>query len=93
MFTPVLNHYGYGWLISHPSSSPYQPAAPGAVPDHFELASTGSINGFNSALLRFPDDHVTIIVLANVEGGLSGLILDRNDAPSLAGIVFGEVYH
>jgi CubicO group peptidase (beta-lactamase class C family) len=63
MFTPVLENYGYGWMIARPGDK----VLPWMIPGHLELVHPGSINGFSAEMLRFPDDHVTIIVLANVE--------------------------
>ena len=75
MFTPVLENYGYGWMIARPGDK----VLPWMTPGHFELVHPGSINGFSSEILRFPDDRVTIIVLANLENVTVG--------PPLAGIV------
>jgi len=76
MFTPVLENYGYGWIVARPGDQ----VLPWMTPGHFELVHPGSINGFSAEILRFPDDRVSIIVLANLEGVSIG--------PDLAQILF-----
>ena len=63
MFTPGhLNNgdripYGLGWFIT-----PFR--------GHTEIQHGGSFRtGFSSVIARYPDDHLTIIVLTNVQGG------------------------
>src|SRR5260370_27698967 len=53
MFTPYKNGYGYGWGI-------------GKQFDHKQISHGGGINGVSTVISRFPDDKVTIIVLANI---------------------------
>ena len=81
MFTPVLGDYGYGWAIYRPGADSRR-APPWAVPGHLTLVHPGSINGFSAEILRFPEDHVTIIVLANLENISIG--------PELVRIVFSD---
>jgi len=81
MWTEVMSNYGYGWMVSRPTSPARQP--PWVVPGHFQVLHPGSINGFSSEILRFPDDRVTVIVLANLEHA-------NSIGPKLAAIVFGE---
>jgi len=45
-------HYGFGWFLS-----PYH--------DHKRMSHDGSTIGFLTTIQRFPDDRLTIIVLAN----------------------------
>jgi CubicO group peptidase (beta-lactamase class C family) len=73
-FTPFKSNYGYGWSI-------------GKRYDRQVIAHGGGIFGFSSYIARYPADHVTVIVLSNVEGAPSGEI-----ANSLAAIVFGAPY-
>ena len=73
-FTPFKSNYGYGWSI-------------GKRFDRQVIAHGGGIFGFSSYIARYPSDHVTVIVLSNVEGAPSGEI-----ANSLAAIVFGAPY-
>jgi CubicO group peptidase (beta-lactamase class C family) len=44
--------YGFGWFLD-----PYQ--------GHPRMSHDGSTIGFRTTIQRFPDDHLTIIVLAN----------------------------
>jgi CubicO group peptidase (beta-lactamase class C family) len=65
MWTEVLSHYGYGWIVVGPL--PESKAPPWAVPGHFQVVHPGSINGFTSEILRFPNERTTVIVLENME--------------------------
>ena len=72
---PAFPHavaYGYGWFIGYEGA-------------HREIEHTGDISGFISANQLYPDDHLTVIVLSNLEAfqGLRTLTLD------LAGITLG----
>lgn len=72
MFTDHGDHYGYGYVIDHDHA-------------HRREWHNGGINGFTAYLARYPDDGLTVIVLANLE-----------DAPineigkKLAHLSFGE---
>jgi CubicO group peptidase (beta-lactamase class C family) len=55
MWTPVAGDYGYGWKID-------------AVVGHRKIGHTGLMDGFASAIARYPDDHMTVIVLCNMSG-------------------------
>lgn len=79
MFTPlalVPNSggfgYGYGWGI-------------GKEGDHSVVSHAGGINGFNSAIVRYPNDKVVVIVLGNREDVDTSRICVQ-----LAKMVFGE---
>jgi CubicO group peptidase (beta-lactamase class C family) len=50
--------YGYGWWVFQKSDVAARPVVKG----------TGGMEGFLSALLYFPKDHTTIIVLQNSVG-------------------------
>lgn len=54
MFTPVLGTYGYGWHVA-------------TANDRRIVSHTGLINGFSNYIARYPDDHVTVIVLSNLQ--------------------------
>jgi CubicO group peptidase (beta-lactamase class C family) len=82
MWTEVLSNYGYGWMVST-SASATQP--PWALPKRFQVVHPGSINGFTSEILRFPDEHLTVIVLANLEDA-------HVVGPELAAMVFGDPF-
>ena len=62
MWTPArlndgtMSHYGYGWDMGSLAGHPYQ--------DHNGAHSSG----FASSIIRFPEDHLSVIVLANVAG-------------------------
>ncbi|WP_165233887.1 serine hydrolase domain-containing protein [Aquisphaera insulae] len=53
--------YGLGWGISK-------------VNGHRRISHGGGIPGFSTEITRFPDDGLTVIVLANAEGGGAGSI-------------------
>jgi D-alanyl-D-alanine carboxypeptidase len=74
MFTPFLNNYAYGWF-----------RAP--LFGHKMTSHGGGINGFSTAINRFPDDDVCIVVLSNLASSSIGAL-----ANALAAIVFGEKY-
>lgn len=76
MWTPVLHNYGFGWSIVKRTS---------ADDAHYRVWHNGGINGFLTQIDRYPDDHVTVIVLANSEDAdVPGL------ARGLAAIMFGN---
>jgi CubicO group peptidase (beta-lactamase class C family) len=82
MWTEVLSNYGYGWMVSTPASAT---KPPWALPKRFQAVHPGSINGFTSEILRFPDEHVTVIVLANLEDA-------HVVGPELAAMVLGDPF-
>jgi D-alanyl-D-alanine carboxypeptidase len=45
--------YGFGWSINKENG-------------HRSISHAGNISGFSSAILRFPDDHLTVILLTNL---------------------------
>ena len=61
MWTPMTlkdgkaTDYGFGWVISE-------------VKKHPDIHHNGAINGFLANISRFPDDKLTVIVLANQSG-------------------------
>jgi len=57
--TPLT--YGYGLAVSE-------------IEGHPKIAHGGGINGFNTTLAYYPDDEVTIVVLANTEGANPGRV-------------------
>jgi len=71
-FTPFKENYGYGWFIVRALRRKC-------------IGHQGSINGFASFLMRFPDDDVCIIVLSNYYHAPAMQI-----AGGLAEVVFGE---
>lgn len=82
MWTEVTDNYGYGWMVSTPAAAS---KPPWALPNRFQVVHPGSINGFTSEILRFPDEHVTVIVLANLEDA-------HIVGPDLAAMVLGDPF-
>lgn len=72
IFTPFMEGYGYGWKIGKKFDRP--------ITEH-----SGSHNGFSTFILRFPSEHVTVIVLSN-----SDRTSATKAAYNLAAMVFGE---
>jgi CubicO group peptidase (beta-lactamase class C family) len=72
MWTPVKNDYAYGWIVQTRNG-------------HKHIGHNGGIHGFNSAFARYPDDKLTIAVLANLNGPAAD-----NIASGLARLYFGE---
>lgn len=48
----TLHDYGFAWWVS-------------PIEDHRRIGHTGETSGFNASFERFPDDHLSIIVLSN----------------------------
>jgi CubicO group peptidase (beta-lactamase class C family) len=71
MWTPVkLNNgsnapYGFGWQIRKTDSG------------HRMLEHGGAWQGFASYIARYPDDHLTVVVLCNRAGASAGYIAKR----------------
>jgi CubicO group peptidase (beta-lactamase class C family) len=74
IFTPVKDNYGFGWFIEKRR-------------DRRVISHGGGIEGFNTIIGRYPDQHVCVIALSNLNSGVLGRI--GND---LAAIAFGEAY-
>jgi D-alanyl-D-alanine carboxypeptidase len=53
--------YGFGWNID-------------SLDGHWRVHHGGSLPGFRSELARFPDDSLTVIVLANADGARPGVM-------------------
>lgn len=53
MFTPVLNRYGYGWKIIDDNGN-------------LRYSHPGECDGARTVILRYPNERVTVIVLANM---------------------------
>lgn len=73
-FTPFKSKYAYGWIVD-------------SIYDRKIIWHNGGIYGFNSHLLRFPNEELVIILLANRPSPELGTI-----ANSIASIVFGLPY-
>lgn len=53
MYTPLMNNYAYGWFVRE-------------LDGHKEIGHGGGIHGFQTSILRYPDDNVLVVVLCNV---------------------------
>ncbi|GAB4208090.1 MAG: serine hydrolase domain-containing protein [Roseiflexaceae bacterium] len=69
MFTPVANDYGYGWKITSRDGVR-------------QISHSGLIDGFATAIVRYPERRITVVVLANMDGA---------DAPGIASYLGGLV--
>jgi CubicO group peptidase (beta-lactamase class C family) len=74
MTTPNKREYGYGWQVTRRLGPLLQ-------------THSGGISGFSTFIARYPEQRVTIVALANIEG-LDTIRL-RQD---LAAIIFGGEY-
>jgi len=72
MTTPFLENYAFG-------------VAAETVAGHKVISHNGGIEGFNTRLVYYPDDKVTVIVLSNVNGSAPVELGGK-----LAGVAFGE---
>jgi hypothetical protein len=72
MTTPSKENYGCGLMIT-------------TAKGHLQYEHGGGIEGFNTEMAYYPDDKLTVIVLANLNGGAPG-----NIAGKLATVVHGE---
>jgi len=74
MYTPVKGDYAYGWTVRSKAGRK-------------EIAHGGGVNGFNSYILRYPEEKACVVVLSNVAPAPT-----ERMAHDLAAIVFGEPY-
>jgi CubicO group peptidase (beta-lactamase class C family) len=72
MFTPFLSDYAFGWKVDRPG-------------DRLRISHPGLIDGFATYIARYPDEHVTVIVLGNMDASNTSGIGDY-----LASLVFGS---
>jgi CubicO group peptidase (beta-lactamase class C family) len=72
MTTPYKENYGCGLMIT-------------TTKGHLEYEHGGGIEGFNTEMAYYPDDKLTVIVLANLNGGAPGDI-----AGKLAAVAHGN---
>jgi CubicO group peptidase (beta-lactamase class C family) len=72
MTTPYKENYGCGLMIT-------------TARGHLQYEHGGGIEGFNTEMAYYPDDKLTVIVLANLNGGAPGEI-----ARKLAAVTHGE---
>jgi CubicO group peptidase (beta-lactamase class C family) len=62
VFTPGLDNYGYGWFI-------------GNAFNRKRVRHTGSLPGYVSDFIKFPDDKITIIYFSNLDRARSSSIV------------------
>lgn len=72
MTTPYKENYGCGLMIT-------------TTKGHLEYEHGGGIEGFNTEMAYYPDDKLSVIVLANLNGGAPGDI-----AGKLAAVAHGD---
>jgi CubicO group peptidase (beta-lactamase class C family) len=78
LFTPGLEHYGYGWSITTIAAN--EPGAGQAM-----IAHNGGINGFNTLEQRLVGNHDLIVLLNNTPGA------SLNDmANGIRAILYGQ---
>jgi CubicO group peptidase (beta-lactamase class C family) len=81
MYKPYLQNYAYGWVITK--------AKLGNGPETVtSIGHNGGINGFNTLLVRYPEQRNLIVLLDNTSQGAS---LDRL-AGELTNILYNQPY-
>ena len=78
LFTPNLEHYGYGWDIR--TAAPGEPGAGQTMISH-----GGGINGFNTLEQRLVGDHDLILIFNNTPGANLGEM-----AKGIRAILYGQ---
>jgi CubicO group peptidase (beta-lactamase class C family) len=71
-FTPFKGDYGYGWFILYKNN-------------HKLIVHGGNTPGYSCTFSRYPDDHVSIILMSNLD-------TSRTDqfSPAIAAMIFGD---
>ena len=72
MTTPFKSDYAFGLQVR-------------TVNGHRRIDHNGGIEGFNTALAYYPDDKITVVVLANLNGGSPDALM-----PLLGAVALGE---
>jgi CubicO group peptidase (beta-lactamase class C family) len=78
MFSAGLRNYGYGWQVRR------QPLGPDNA-ERMTIGHGGGINGFNTIILRVPEDRHLVVLLNNT--GRTTLATMAND---ILGILYGR---
>ncbi len=78
MWSPELGEYGYGWQLLPPSPQTLNRKL---------VFHAGGFPGYSTDLLRYPDDSVTVIILANLHP-----VALADVSRDLSAIVLGESY-
>lgn len=81
MYKPALADYGYGWVINQATFGNGAPAAQ-------RIMHGGGINGFNTLIIRYPQQKHLIVLLDNTSQGES---LDRLEE-TISRILFDQPY-
>jgi CubicO group peptidase (beta-lactamase class C family) len=79
MFTPDLDHYGYGWGVYYLST--------GEGDSVKSVAHSGGINGFNTRIMRIVEDQHLIVALANVPNSVLPAMITK-----IAAILYEQPY-
>jgi CubicO group peptidase (beta-lactamase class C family) len=78
MFTPGLEDYGYGWNIRK------QKIGPGKA-ERLTIGHGGGINGFNTLIVRVPEDKHLVVLLNNTGGTALGAMFE-----GIADVLYGR---
>jgi len=81
MYKPTLSDYAYGWVITKAKLGNGSETVP-------KIAHGGGINGFNTVIVRFPEQKHLIVMLDNTSQGGN---LDRLER-ALTNILFNQPY-
>lgn len=68
-FAPNLEHYGYGWTIQK------RPVGANKA-ERLTIAHGGGINGFNTLIMRLPEDRHLVVLFNNTGGTNLGAMAD-----------------
>jgi CubicO group peptidase (beta-lactamase class C family) len=88
LFTPGLEHYGYGWTIETIAAN--EPGAGQTMIGH-----GGGINGFNTLEQRLVGDHVLVLLFNNTPGadlgkmarGIRAVLYGQEPAPPMRSLI------
>ena len=89
MFTPNLENYGYGLVMQR------RPIGPDKA-ERLTISHGGGINGFNTVILRVPEDRQLVVILNNTGGttlnemasGILDILYGRTPPPARPSIGF-----
>ena len=69
--------YGLGWTLADRNG-------------HREVYHGGSINGFESYFIRFPEDGLSFVILTNLAAARPAVILHRIVEATISGVKYPE---
>ncbi len=81
MFKPNLSNYAYGWVVNKASLGNGKAGIP-------KVAHGGGINGFNTVIVRFPEQRHLIVLLDNTSQGRTLSTIEQE----VTRILFDEPY-